>query len=108
MGIVLCTVIGILTGKYDAEGGHSSLTPAADYTIRLLVRLGRGHSIFSYDELCRKAFGSFGYFALLSFQFLFAYGALCAYLVRTAAQAPNHSSPVTIDSCEGFSAHGAQ
>ena len=52
-----------------------------DYTVRLLLRLGVAHGCSTYEELCQRAFGAPGFWLVIVFQFLFAFGAMIGYLV---------------------------
>ena len=45
------------------------------------MKVGLAHGVESYEDLCSLAFGKKGYYVLLFFQFTFAYGAMCAYLL---------------------------
>jgi sodium-coupled neutral amino acid transporter 11 len=72
LGIFLCVVVAILSA----------------WTIRLLAEVGGAHSVYTYQDLSQRAFGPAGYYLVCLFQGLFAFGAMCSYLVIFADTVP--------------------
>lgn len=64
-GILLVLIVAFLT----------------DHTVRLLMRLGVAHGCSTYEQLVQRAFGAPGFWLVVVFQFLFAFGAMIGYLV---------------------------
>ena len=58
-----------------------ALALLVDWTVRLLIRSGKLASRSSYQDLVEFCFGSRGLAYVSVFQFIFAFGAMCAYLV---------------------------
>ncbi|KAA0161209.1 hypothetical protein FNF28_05158 [Cafeteria roenbergensis] len=54
------------------------------YSVTLLVNLGVAARVLNYEMLARAALGRCGFVSVLIFQFLFAYGAMVAYLIITS------------------------
>ncbi|KAJ3014706.1 hypothetical protein HKX48_004999 [Thoreauomyces humboldtii] len=52
-----------------------------DWTVNLLIRDAKMSGTNSYQDLVWHCFGKRGYMAISVFQFIFAYGAMCAYAV---------------------------
>lgn len=65
MGIVLCVFVAILS----------------NWTLRLLVNLGRAHGASTYEDLTQRAFGPGGFAVAVLMQALFSFGAMCSYLL---------------------------
>ena len=51
------------------------------YSVSLLVHVGHHHGIFNYTGLVDKVYGKRGRLAVAASMFLFAFGAMCAYLI---------------------------
>lgn len=51
------------------------------YSIQLIVALGVASRQYDYEALCEHAFGARGFYAIMLAMFLFAMGAMIAYLV---------------------------
>lgn len=64
-GIALCLLVAMLSA----------------WTVRLLGSVGREHQVYNYPDLCQRAFGDFGFYGVCIFQALFAFGAMCSYLI---------------------------
>ncbi|KAI8592233.1 transmembrane amino acid transporter protein-domain-containing protein [Geranomyces variabilis] len=58
-----------------------ALTYVVDWTVNLLIRDAKMAGKNSYQDLVWHCFGKRGYIAISVFQFIFAYGAMCAYAV---------------------------
>jgi sodium-coupled neutral amino acid transporter 11 len=54
---------------------------SSDYSVRLLIRLGRQVNKKYYEQLVSHQFGQKGYIAVSAAMGIFAYGAMCAYLI---------------------------
>lgn len=65
LGLGLCLLVAMLSA----------------WTVRLLGSVGRAHQIYNYPDLCQRAFGDFGFYGVCVFQALFAFGAMCSYLI---------------------------
>ena len=65
MGIVLCVFVAIMS----------------NWTLRLLVNLGRAHGASTYEDLTQRAFGPGGFAVAVAMQALFSFGAMCSYLL---------------------------
>jgi sodium-coupled neutral amino acid transporter 11 len=72
-GIILCVVVAVLSA----------------WTLRVLADTGSAHGLFSYHDLMQRAFGPSGYYFVNIFQALFAFGAMCTYLVIFADTVPS-------------------
>lgn len=72
MGICFCILVAVLSA----------------WTIRLLAEVGSMHGVFTYQDLASRAFGNAGYYIVCLFTFLFAFGAMCSYLVIFADTVP--------------------
>jgi sodium-coupled neutral amino acid transporter 11 len=59
-----------------------SMTWLVDYTVRLLVLDAKLSSQTSYQGLVKHCFGKTGFIAISFFQFIFAYGAMCACIIN--------------------------
>ncbi|KAI9089431.1 transmembrane amino acid transporter protein-domain-containing protein [Phlyctochytrium arcticum] len=57
------------------------LTYVVDWTVRLLIIDSKLSGKSTYQDLVWHCFGNRGYIAISIFQFIFAYGAMCAYAV---------------------------
>jgi sodium-coupled neutral amino acid transporter 11 len=57
----------------------------SDYTVRLLIRLGQQVKKKYYEQLVQSQFGRVGYLAVSAAMGIFAYGAMCAYLIGIGA-----------------------
>ena len=78
-GVAICTAVAFLSA----------------WTVRLLGSVGREHQVYNYPDLCQRAFGDAGFYGVCVFQGLFAFGAMCSYMiifadtvVSTLANAP--------------------
>ncbi|KAI8819902.1 transmembrane amino acid transporter protein superfamily [Fimicolochytrium jonesii] len=58
-----------------------ALTFVVDWTVNLLIKDGKMAGKSSYQDLIWHCFGQRGYITISIFQFIFAYGAMCAYAV---------------------------
>ncbi|KND04095.1 uncharacterized protein SPPG_01537 [Spizellomyces punctatus DAOM BR117] len=58
-----------------------ALTFVVDWTVNLLIVDGKLAGTRSYQELVKRCFGRWGFIAVSVFQFVFAYGAMCAYAI---------------------------
>ncbi len=79
LGVFLCILVAILSA----------------WTIRLLAEVGAAHGVYSYQDLSQRAFGPAGYYLVCAFQGLFAFGAMCSYLVIFADTVPTVLREVT-------------
>lgn len=57
----------------------------SDFTVRLLIKLGRKVNKKYYEQLVSSQFGHAGYVAVSAAMGIFAYGAMCAYLIGIGA-----------------------
>lgn len=57
----------------------------SDYTVRLLIRLGKQVNKHYYEQLVQSQFGRIGYVAVCGAMGIFAYGAMVAYLIGIGA-----------------------
>eukprot|EP01138_Halocafeteria_seosinensis_P000078 gb/GECG01000079.1/.p1 GENE.gb/GECG01000079.1/~~gb/GECG01000079.1/.p1 ORF type:complete len:577 (+),score=46.18 gb/GECG01000079.1/:1-1731(+) len=64
-GVILIVIVGFI----------------ADYSTRLMVGIGVRVNRRTYEELCYFAFGKKGFFVVTLSMFVFAYGAMIAYLI---------------------------
>ena len=72
-GIILCILVAVLSA----------------WTLRVLADVGVAHGLYSYHDLMLRAFGPFGYYFVNIFQAIFAFGAMCTYLVIFADTVPS-------------------
>jgi sodium-coupled neutral amino acid transporter 11 len=72
-GIILCVLVAVLSA----------------WTLRVLADTGTAHGLYSYHDLMQRAFGPSGYYFVNVFQALFAFGAMCTYLVIFADTVPS-------------------
>jgi hypothetical protein len=79
LGIALCLIVAVLSA----------------WTIRLLAEVGAAHGVYTYQDLSQRAFGPAGYYLVCAFQGLFAFGAMCSYLVIFADTVPSVLREVT-------------
>lgn len=79
LGILMCLIVAIVSA----------------WTIRLLAEVGIAHGVYTYPDLCQRAFGPPGYFIVCIFQGLFAFGAMCSYLVIFADTVPQVLKEIT-------------
>lgn len=54
---------------------------SSDYSVRMLIRLGQKVNKKYYEQLVQSQFGHAGYVAVSAAMGIFAYGAMCAYLI---------------------------
>ncbi|KAI3660257.1 hypothetical protein MP638_005120 [Amoeboaphelidium occidentale] len=66
----------------------TSLAFLVDWTVRLLVRTSKLAGVSTYQDLVEFCFGRKGLIAISVFQFLFAFGAMCAYSVIVGDTVP--------------------
>ena len=57
----------------------------SDYTVRMLIRLGKQVNKHYYEQLVQSQFGKTGYIAVCAAMGIFAYGAMVAYLIGIGA-----------------------
>jgi len=57
------------------------VTYLTSWTVQLLVKNGKLSGKHSYQDLIYSCFGPFGFFATSIFQFLVAFGGMCAYMI---------------------------
>ena len=53
----------------------------SDFSVRMIVRLGNTVNKKYYEQLVSSQFGHAGYVAVSAAMGIFAYGAMCAYLI---------------------------
>ena len=68
----------------------------SDYTVRMLIRLGKQVNKHYYEQLVQSQFGRIGYIAVCSAMGIFAYGAMVAYLIGIGELAPPSMSAPAI------------
>ena len=57
----------------------------SDYTVRMLIKLGKQVNKHYYEQLVQSQFGRTGYIAVCAAMGIFAYGAMVAYLIGIGA-----------------------
>lgn len=58
---------------------------SSDYSVRLLITLAQMVKKKYYEQLVQSQFGRIGYVAVTAAMGIFAYGAMCAYLIGIGA-----------------------
>ena len=54
---------------------------SSDFSVRMLIKLGQKVNKKHYEQLVQSQFGKAGYIAVSAAMGIFAYGAMCAYLI---------------------------
>jgi hypothetical protein len=60
----------------------------SDYSVRMLIRLGKQVNKHYYEQLVQSQFGHAGYVAVSAAMGIFAYGAMVAYLIGISESLP--------------------
>lgn len=87
--IIGAGIIGLPFAMREAGLGAGVLLLIAiafmtSFSVQLIVSMGLRVSVRDYEALCQHAFGPAGFVVITTAMFLFASGAMCAYLVILA------------------------
>jgi hypothetical protein len=58
---------------------------SSDFSVRMLIKLAQRVKKHHYEQLVQSQFGKAGYIAVSAAMGIFAYGAMCAYLIGIGA-----------------------
>ena len=87
--IIGAGIIGLPFAMREAGLGAGVLLLIAiavmtSFSVQLIVAMGLRVNVHDYEALCQHAFGPIGFVVITTAMFLFASGAMCAYLVILA------------------------
>ena len=74
---------------------------SSDFSVRMLIKLAQRVKKHHYEQLVQSQFGKAGYIAVSAAMGIFAYGAMCAYLIGIGACARAPPSPCVPPSWRG-------